>query len=145
MGKIIIPTIIIALFVISLISAPAPPPFVSSELGELQIQFPLDNQLELNQNYTFHFHVFNSSTGFPVISGLSCDFHLYNKYGNHQLILNTSIIESTYDYEFYVGGTNFSEVGNCHYILNCNNSNQGGFVATSVEITQSGEELTTAN
>ena len=115
-------------------------PFVHSEKIEIQeftgvkgieIKYPIINSININEGYNFHFHIFNLSDGQPIISGVSCYFHLYNSTGDHIYIENEiTTPNDKFDYEFSVSGTNFSKEGDYSFIFQCNSTARsvGGFV-----------------
>lgn len=129
---------------IILISAVPPITQVQQFTDGYVIQVPQDNILKLKQDYTFEFHVNNISNGAPINSGISCNFHLYNSSGNHQLSLINSIASSDLDYNFLVNGNNFTEIGNYYYYISCNSSALGGYRAIGLEITSQGDEINTS-
>lgn len=92
----------------------------------------------------YQFHLFNSSNGLPITAlsegGVRCNFHLYNDRGSHIYIANISENDHKYDFEVVVDGGNFTEAGSYDYILSCNSSKQGGFLASHIQITDSGFE-----
>ena len=133
-----------SIFLISNISAQPPPAVqtnVNIEVG-LQIQTEGINVLQQNTAHLFSFHVFNISTGLIVDnSTTNCSFHLFNKTGHHQFIIDN--LEFTVDNDFRVSlaGSNFSELGLYSYYVNCNADNIGGFGREVFEVTQTGEFL----
>jgi len=129
------------IFLMGMVSAV--PPFADTSFSEgLTIQIPQDNILDANQNYTFDFHVFNTTTGVPIVSNIACEFHYYNDLGEH-LFEDINSIADGVDYEFELDAGNFS-IGTYYYFINCNNSNIGGFATSIVRVYMGGEEPTTA-
>ena len=137
--------ILIGIFLISSIS------FVSS--AKQVPEFPDGFTLRLPQVETFkqydsadsYVHVFNTSNGMPIISGTSCYWHLYNETGSHIAIGFDSTVDAQgFDYEFEIDGANFSKLGQYSFIIQCNNSIGGGFVAGSFEVTSTGRKLSSS-
>lgn len=119
-----------------------PLPFQQGEfLSGLTINYPPINYVEQNQDYYFHFHVFNTSNGVPVLNrSVQCYFHLYNSSGQHIFKLN-NIKKITDDLDFAVNvkGTNFTKLGNYDFLFQCNNSIRGGFLDESFKVTTDGD------
>jgi hypothetical protein len=135
-------TLFMLLLAFPLVSAKNPIQISSVGAG-LEIQFPAEDYLEANITHDFNFHIFNSSTGLAVNSTaitVTCFFHLYNETGNHLLKLIDTVPSNTFDYEFEVGGGNWTFLGEYSYIVQCNTSTQGGFAAVPITITSSGLE-----
>ncbi len=109
MNKNILLGLILSIFIISFISAVPPITTTQQFTTGYNIQIPQDNILKVNENYTFDFHVFNISNGEPVLSGISCIFHLYDDIGEHISILNTSVPDVHGDYSFFLDKGNFSK------------------------------------
>ena len=98
-----------------------------------------------NEAFRFHTHVVNLSTGYPVISPeASCVLHLYNESGSH--ILNTVMDwdnegEGVGDFVYVIPANNFTNTGIYSYIVNCNDSRIGGFIASAFEVNPTGITL----
>ena len=60
--------------------------------------------------------------------------------GSHIFDGSDSTVAHVYDYEIDVPASNFSRLGIYSYIVQCNNSEEGGFVANGFEVTPSGLE-----
>lgn len=118
----------------------------TSSLG-LQVEHPYIETIQAGQDYKFHFHVFNSSTGKPVnISLVTCTFHLYNSSGSHLFKNNDKVgSNDAYDYEQVIKGGNFTKNNYYAFIMSCNSSAEGGFYENSFYVTQNGESLTVAS
>ncbi len=120
----------------------AQPPFIEDPvfLDGFEITFDPFSPLAQNQDHRFHFHIINTSNGVPIHSGISCDFHLQDDSGVQVLMLtNSTTEEGNVDYEFVVGGGNFSKLGNYGYTIQCNSSTQGGIEVVEFQITPSGQ------
>lgn len=132
----------IFLFLIPLIFAAVTTVNVGDE--GFDISYPLENVLRINQDYNFVFHINNKSNGYPLTEGIGCIFHIYNSLGVHQYEAFNDTSSSDLDFEFFITGTNFSDTGQYSYLLTCNNSVQGGFVASAFDVTPNGSNPTTA-
>jgi hypothetical protein len=134
---------LIFLFAILPLVASAPPVTTNQQFTTgYQLKYPSDQVLKQSMPYEFEVHVFNISDGYPITSGISCYFHLYNSTGKHQLELTDATTSHNFDYSFDVGAGNFSKVGDYYYIIQCNSSSLGGFVEVPFQVTPNGLELT---
>jgi hypothetical protein len=134
-------SIFLFLFFLNLVVAQGSPPvFVSEGTDDFELKVPVISTLRQHQVYEFEVHVYNKSNGVPIISGISCYFHLYNSTGNHLLEMEDTTASHTFDYSFPVTGRNFSELGHFPFVIQCNSSTQGGFWDSSIEVTPTGVE-----
>ena len=118
---------------------------LSTSPGSLEIKVPPILFYETEKTIEFPFHVFNISTGLPLNTDISCEFHLYDNRGGHlftQVVNDTS--DTTFDYEFEVDKNNFTRSGSYAYLTQCNNSAQGGFASLSFEVNNAGQMLSTS-
>lgn len=136
-------TVFISLLSISLIQA-VPPVTTNQQFTEgFDIKIPQDNILKEGQDYDFEFHVENITNGYPITSGVSCIFHLYNSSGKHQYEANSSVFSHSLDIGFFVSGTNFSISDRYYYNIQCNNSLFGGQKYSILEVNPSGRTIET--
>lgn len=117
--------------------------FIATE-NSLTLKYPTQQILKVNETHDLEIHIFNSSTGYPLTTGVTCTLHLYNSTGKHVWEETKSTFSHTYDIGFTISGTNFTQLGSMAYIIQCNSSTAGGFVDIPLEITYTGTELTTA-
>lgn len=148
MKKILL-TLIIGMFLISFISAV--PPFAQENVFTegYEIKYPQDGTLKLNLNHTFSFHIYNISNGVPIDnSSTNCIFHLYESSGKHILEVNAEYDTGSLnnEWEVFVDGGNFSELGEQCYLIQCNSSllGLGGFASVGFEVTPSGNPSPTS-
>jgi len=129
--------LLFALMLISLVSAEPPQTFVNTNVG-FSIEHPISNPIGANESHEFHFHVYNRSTGLPLVDPTTtCYFHLYLQNGS-DIYTNDSVKnESLLDWKVYVAGSNFSKVGQYAFLFQCNNSILGGFYAHNFEVVTS--------
>ena len=127
---------ILSLFLLTLVNA-APPQASQAEYG-LDIRTGVADNLKLNTAYDFHVHVFNASDGNFITTDTTCYLHIYKIDGHHQYEGVDSVASHNFDYGFDVNGANFSEVGEYEYIIQCNNSNSGGFVSNKFHVNETG-------
>lgn len=123
---------------VSTITAVKPITETSTSLVGFDIEYPPIEQIQKDKPYEFEFHVFNKSDGLPIYENINCYFHLYNETGQHILEMENSIPDHVFDYTFNIGANNFTRVAQFNYILQCNNSKVGGFVASELIITETG-------
>lgn len=106
-----------------------------------EIRPPLKMTFKSGNNYEFQFHIFNISNGYPINSGVSCYFHLYNSTGTHQWTSTDTSASTNFDYGFSVGGGNFSQSDIYFYNVQCNNSVMGGYISEEISVNKNGLEL----
>lgn len=114
-----------------------------NEENSLKLEYPQFKILKENVDFNFQFHVFNSSSGFPIYSGLECSLHLYNSTGYEFFESKTTIPINTYDYSFNLTKGNFT-TGSYSYLAQCNNSISGGFVSVPFKVTKLGDKFDTS-
>lgn len=143
--KVILLILCMILVVVPLINAQ--PPFQEATGDRtLEIRFPQSNVLELGQDISYHFHVYNRSDGLLVTnSSADCFIHLYNATGSHIFQGTMGFDSNGIDWELFIDGGNFSQIGFISFIVWCNTTNQGGFVSGSLDVTHSGRLLTDAD
>jgi len=129
------------LLVFSLILLPlvyaAPPQASAAEYG-FDVRSGVSNNIPLNQDYDFHVHIFNSSNGVPIIENAGCYFHLYNVNGKHIYEGYDGEVSHDFDFGFDVDKGNFSRIGEFEYIIQCNNTESGGFISGNFHVTETG-------
>lgn len=137
---------ILVLFSLNFISAVSPSLQAQNILTGYNIEVPSIGILKQNQDFTFNFHVFNVSNGYPISNtSTSCSFHLYNQTGFP--LIESMVTHATTDvineWDITVEGNNFSSIGQYGYLIQCNNSvsNLGGFVNAGIEVTPNGQEF----
>lgn len=125
------------IFVLSSIVYAAPPVF---QVGQFTTGYSLEylkfGYVLFNTTTKFQIHIFNISNGYPIGNQSTvCYLHLYNRTGSHILTMSQSLIEHDFDFEFIVGGGNFSKLDSYSLITQCNDSTQrlGGFVSYQVQ------------
>lgn len=136
--------ILFIIFFLNIISAVPPVTQVQQFTQGYIIEIPQDNVLKVNENYQFEFHVFNISDGVPRISDIVCNFYIYDPLGNHLYGGSDSSADSDFAYAFNVSGGNFTKADIYYYHVHCNDSYLGGYTSSSLQITNNGEEVTTA-
>lgn len=136
-------TIFILIFLMLLGLVSAVPPQSSSATVGLEIKYPPFDQLILNGDVEFPFHVYSLESGLVQNTNVNCSFHLYNDHGVHLLTLSDTTPSHLYDYEFVVGSGNFSVGGHYAFTTYCEctgcavnaaYSNLGGFVTEAFTV-----------
>ena len=143
-------TAFIFIFIFSVSLVIAPPPVQTNTVIDtgVTIQYPKFEALKTNQDFTFHFHTFNATSGFPLTNtSLSCTFHLYNDLGKHIFEDNGGVgyDSNLIEWAVFIDGSNFSTIGNYAYIFECNSSSVGGFLSAPLMVSNTNVSSTTAN
>jgi len=128
------------LFVFLILIVPAvlaqqPAPFQESELPtQLEIAVPKVEYIPESSVFDFHIHTFNSSGHIQSNSTTDCYIHIYNLTGNH--ILEEEMLFDSNNMDFYYElNTSFSsELGYLPYIVQCNNTDEGGYASGDIPI-----------
>lgn len=132
--------LLVILISLSLINS-APPVTQVQQFSEgYVLKVPEDFIIKQNTNYSFMIHVFNISNGLPRTSSISCYLHLYDNTGEHIAIIMTNTSEHLFDYEFFIDKYNFTKTGDYYYNVQCNSSSLGGFMASNILVTPSGND-----
>lgn len=135
--------LVMIMFMLFMVFSPlvssAPPFQTSSGASSWQVRTEFIDVHKINTQHEFIAHIYNESNGVPITSGASCYFHLYNQHGNHLLELTDTTTSHSYDYEFIANAGNFTTAGQYSYLIQCNSSTQGGFIAWTFEVTPNGE------
>lgn len=113
--------------------------FVSQIKDSLEIEFTPLPVIKAGESYDLKVRVFNGSTGFPINKYCDCFFDLYNESLDNIVNLSQNTPTDLFDYEFKIGGNNFSKEGYYPYIIQCNTSTHGSFFAGYIEATENGE------
>lgn len=130
--------LMMCILMISLVVAVPPITQISLATDTLEIAYPKYNYAMQDQDFTLHFHVFNSSDLLNN-SQADCFLHLYASYGNHTLKEQADY--DAPDFEVLVGEGNFSDLGVHAYIIYCNTTSQTGFASGNFIVTPKGVEL----
>lgn len=102
--------------------------------------------LKQDTNFTFSFHIYNSTNGQPLTnSSAFCAFHLYDSSGEH-LIQESNIQFGVNDYDFFQDalGSNFSN-GEYSFVVACFDNapiSESGGCSDFFNVTSNGEEQT---
>ena len=132
----------------SFVSAIPPVLQDSNFAGGYEIKVPFIGTLKQNQDFTFNFHLFNISNGYPIDnSSTNCYFDLYNSSGVHlvEVIIPHENSIKVNEWELKVLGGNFSAIGQYGYIVQCNSSasSLGGVEEVGFEVTYTGNKIDT--
>lgn len=118
----------------------AAPPVKSTPLADsIDIEHPVIDPMQVNQDHEFNFHIYNLTNGKPYIStsNIICSFHLYNASGSH-IFINNNLSTNSYDYTQLITAKNFSKFGQYSFVFQCNNSNSGGFYSHEFTVNDTG-------
>lgn len=129
----------------------AQPPFLQGEIINegYSIKVPPFGTVPINQEFTFSFHVFNISNGYPIDnSSTNCYMHSYGRDGEHifQGKVPHITTEINNEWEITLLPGNFSYLGDLGYLIQCNSStsNLGGEQTVTLLVTQNGYTLESA-
>jgi len=136
----------IFIFLISITSVLGIPPFESQTatgINILELRIPQTEFIKQNEDVQLNILVFNKTTGLVMDNtAIGCFLDLYNRTGHHRT--RTPFNYDGTDFELDIGGGNFSIIGRYGYIVFCNSTTLGGFIAGSFEVTKTGlEDITT--
>lgn len=114
----------------------ATPVIINLEAG-LAIDFPKIVEIRQNQDFEFHFHVFNATTGLAVDNTtINCSFELLN--GDGSELVDINVIDFVDDeWNINVLGGNFSRLGSYYWLVGCGGGN-GGFTSAPLIVTADG-------
>jgi hypothetical protein len=122
--------IIVLLFILSL-----PLTFAA----DLTLNTPSFEAIRQNEDFNFIVQAFNTTSGNPIINNIGCYFNLYNKSNTLILTLEDNTANNL-DYSFNVKGSNFTDLGQYAYTINCNTTDTGGHISNILEVTNSGNK-----
>jgi hypothetical protein len=146
--SILLLSIIFFLSFIPLISS-APIKFSGSPTVGIDIEHPYFNPYQYGKDIRFQFHIFNSTTGMPILANkllTNCSFHLYNSTGSHIFENNWNVGgDDILDYSQKITKGNFSYIGQYAYVFQCNSTTAGGYYSNSFEVTPNGDFLTSSS
>ena len=146
--------IFLAIFVFCIVPfvSSAPPFSTSTSTTGYVLAFSEVDIIKVNTPFDVNIHVFNVSNGNPIPASttLNCTLHLYNQTGDHiydgRMIRYTQSDHGVQN-EFVTRLTkgNFSSTGTYELLVQCNSTDLGGAIKYSLQVTNYGEELTTAS
>lgn len=130
------------LALIPLVNAAPPVTTVTQFPQGLSLEYPAVEFLKAGEDFTFNFHVFNSSSGAFIITDTNCTFHLYNSTGNHIFQGYDDTVGDVYDYSFKILKGNFTNGGSYYYTTQCKTGLVGGYTEHAFEVKTTGVGLT---
>jgi len=103
------------------------------------IEYIKDDIIQVNQDFEYHFHVYNLTNGVLMSngSGINCKGHMHNQKG--MVVQEMDAEPSNGGWYFNVSAGNFSQIGLFSYQVHCNDSVKGGFVSGTITVTATGE------
>jgi len=130
--------LLISIFLFPLINAAPPQTSTNTEIG-YEIQYPKYEYAKQGSNFTLHTHLFNKSTGMPLMDyeNIGCVLHLYFPNGSHSMKAEMDFDEV--EWEISISEGNFSNIGPHAYIIYCNSTEFGGFASGVFETTPTGQ------
>ena len=135
--------IFLALFMISFVSAV--PPTATTEGWIIRSAIPNVFMKQDGVEYDFHAHVFDGTTGNPIINTCNCTLHVYDNDGTHLFEGYDDTASHDFDYSWKIGEGNFSLGVEYPYIMQCNGTyatdDEGGFYSASFKASYNGVEV----
>jgi len=138
--KLVLLASIMAIFMLGLVTS-APPFVTTSSTGGLQIESPTYSYLSKDLDHRFHAHVINS-TGMKTNKTTMCFLHFYDTMGYDTNIGSTVMEFESYngiDFALTIGKSNYSTKGYYAYVIQCNSTNEIGFLQSPITVTNSGK------
>ena len=143
-AKVILVIAFMFLLLIPLVSAKVVAQSSADTIG-LEIKYPQIDVKKQGQDFKFHTHVYNTSSGLLVTNvTTSCEIHIYNSSGSHVLESAMAWDSNNRDFKLDIAGTTFADSQMMSAIVTCNTSKVGGFVSFSFDVNPTGRELTQA-
>jgi len=111
----------------------------------LLIEAPQYQVIPLNSNFSFNFHVYNSSSG-KYINSSECSSYLYHfETGQHILTTNNISLKNNREYEYKINNTLFTQEGTYYHSIYCQSNTKGGFLGFSFEVGNTLRKATTSD
>ena len=136
--------VFLILLVLPLVSS-APPTQTNVNINVgYDVELVTPESFQTNQSYSFHAHVWNRSSGLPILNtaGVGCVLHVYNSETGSHLIEGamTADPDNIYDWNYSMGQAVLRTTGEGAAMAFCNNSAYGGFTKVEFEVTPTGDE-----
>lgn len=136
---------LIFLFLFLLVLTPmvlAQPPQATSVVinlkAGLNVDFPRIIELPQNEDFKFHFHVFNATSGLIVDNTTTnCSFELVDNNGI-EIFEDSDIVFVDDEFNVIILGGNFSRLGSYFWLINCQTGSEGGFISSPLVVTADG-------
>jgi len=120
----------------------ADPPVTTVFVGDsegIEIEYLLTDQIEVDTDMSFKFHLFNKSNGFRLSKVENCTFFLYDPGGTPIFVTNVSDFHAGRDIHVDVNGNNFSTFGVYNYHFQCEAQSPtgnmiGGFITRQLYV-----------
>lgn len=131
---------IFSIFTLSLVSSAPPGSTIISTTGGLNLESPSIPYISIQENQRFHVHVINDTTIKTNLTTI-CFLHFYNSSGFDTDASSRMEFESYngIDFALTVGKGNYSTKGYYSVVIQCNSSNQVGFIQFPLVATNSGK------
>lgn len=113
-----------------------------STIGNLQLETPPLYLIKQGQTHRFHVHVINATRAKTNLT-TQCFLHVYDSQGFDLTTVPQNMEFETYngiDFATSVSGNNFTTLGNYGYVIQCNSTNEVGFINGQLLVTPSGED-----
>lgn len=124
------------LIILGSVSVFAQPP--GQILGDLTILYPKYDIVKVNENFTAHFHVYNSLNELLDNTDFDCFVHVYGTNGSHEFQEETLNDPNGIDKEWLYDASAHNDIGWHAYNVFCNTTSENGAVAGSFLVSHSG-------
>jgi hypothetical protein len=123
-----------------IINVSAEPPVLQTTTVQntgLILEYPPYDSIKYEQNFSYSFHVFNSTNGLPMNNAsIKCNLDIY--FNGQKISSLKNLYYNNQEWIVYLNKNNFTNYGRHHYISYCNNSDTGGYTASIFYVTSGG-------
>lgn len=132
-------------FLFSSFLVTAQPPFQQGDFIEgLHLEVPVIEYIKAGENFTFHVHAYNGTTGEIIPStDLNCSIHIYSNQNNGQHLVETDMspcILNEIDMVYNVSG-DLLVPGLYATVISCESNGAGGFFEYGFDVTSNAEPI----
>ncbi len=145
MNKKFVIVLLVGIFILSFISAIPPVTQVQNFPEGYIIADAKQYDLKLNEDYTYHFFLYNASNG-VVITNASVECQFFSADHNGIIVTSGNIsYDTTGKYWYYfISKDNYSTSGYYSFGVNCQNTDAGGALASYFYVTPTGHSFETS-
>jgi len=103
----------------------------TTDAAEIVIIYPKNDYFVYEQDFTLHFHAYNS-TGYLLTNDTTvCNLHVYNETGNHVYETDMLFDGNGVDFYYIMSGSKFTHTGEYGYLIHCNSDTESGFISSN--------------
>jgi hypothetical protein len=138
--------LVLAIFSMFSIVSAQPPLQQSSDQEGYILETSYPQYHKRGTDLYIHTHVYNSSSGKLVNTGLSCYSHAYSfNLGGQHILSNITLSQYGAGYNATIPAHYFSDVGTYALLIWCNDSLDGGFLEYAFDVNAQGKEYTSVH